>query len=306
MKTYPKQVKIVEVGPRDGLQNEKGIVPTNGKIEYINKLSKSGLKFIEVTSFVNPKNIPQLYDASDVVKALKLDKDIVYSVLIPNMKGLDRALEAGIKHVAIFTAASETFNKKNINMTINESLSVFNDVVKVVLTKGITIRGYISTCFVCPYEGNIKKEKVLDVANALLGIGVEEISIGDTIGAAVPKDVYNTVGNLLNSIPKEKIALHFHDTYGTALTNVLAGLELGISTYDSSSGGLGGCPYAPGASGNLATEDLVYFLEKMGIKTGIDLEKLAEASLFMQDVLGHPLPSKQLARILSSQQTISN
>jgi len=306
MKTYPKQVKIVEVGPRDGLQNEKGVVPTNGKIEYINKLSKSGLKFIEVTSFVNPKNIPQLYDASDVVKALKLDKDIVYSVLIPNMKGLDRALEAGIKHVAIFTAASETFNKKNINMTINESLSVFNDVVKVVLTKGITIRGYISTCFVCPYEGNIKKEKVLDVANALLGIGVEEISIGDTIGAAVPKDVYNTVGNLLNSIPKEKIALHFHDTYGTALTNVLAGLELGISTYDSSSGGLGGCPYAPGASGNLATEDLVYFLEKMGIKTGIDLEKLAEASLFMQDVLGHPLPSKQLARILSSQQTISN
>ncbi|MBI1858066.1 MAG: hydroxymethylglutaryl-CoA lyase [Candidatus Melainabacteria bacterium] len=306
MKTYPMQVKIVEVGPRDGLQNEKGVVPTNGKIEYINKLSKSGLKFIEVTSFVNPKNVPQLYDASDVVKALNLDKDIVYSALIPNMKGLDRALEAGIKHVAIFTAASETFNKKNINMTISESLSVFNDVIKVVLTKGITIRGYISTCFVCPYEGNIKKEKVLDVANALLDIGVEEISIGDTIGAAVPKDVYSTVGNLLNSIPKEKIALHFHDTYGTALTNVLTGLELGISTYDSSSGGLGGCPYAPGASGNLATEDLVYFLEKMGIKTGVDLEKLAEASLFMQGVLGHPLPSKQLARILSTRQKISN
>lgn len=303
---YPKQVKIVEVGPRDGLQNEKGVIPTKDKIIYIEKLALSGLSHIEITSFVNPKMVPQLYDAEDVIKGLKLDKNIIWSALVPNMKGLERVLETGIKHIAVFTAASETFNKKNINMTIDESISIFNDVVKLALTKGITVRGYLSTCFVCPYEGEIKKEKVLDVANKLLDIGVDEISIGDTIGAAVPKDIYNTVGHLLTSVPKNKIALHFHDTYGTALANVSAGLELGVSIYDSSSGGLGGCPYAPGASGNLATEDLVYFLEKSGIKTGVDLDKLVEASLFMQEVLGRPLPSKQLQKIISCRQNVNS
>lgn len=296
------KVKIVEVGPRDGLQNEKEIISTKDKITYIEKLSKSGLSHIEVTSFVHPKAVPQLADAGDVLKGLSKNEKVTYLALVPNMKGLERAIESGIKHIAVFTAASETFNKKNINMGIDESIFTFKEVVQLALTKGITVRGYISTCFVCPYEGEIKKEQVLKVANSLIDIGVDEISIGDTIGAAVPKDVHETIGYILKSIPKEKIALHMHDTYGTALANVYAGLELGITVFDSAGGGLGGCPYAPGASGNLATEDLVYFLHRMGIETGVDLDKLVDASMFMQKVLNRSLPSKQLQRILSCRQ----
>ena len=298
-KSYPKKVTLIEVGPRDGLQNEQKIISTQDKVKFVELLTKAGLKNIEVGSFVHPKWIPQLADSLEVIKELKLFKDVTFSALVPNMKGLDRAIQAGIKRIAVFTAASETFAKKNLNMTIQESLNVFKEVVKSALEKGMSIRGYISTCFVCPYEGDIKKEKVLDLTGALIEMGVDEVSIGDTIGSASPKDVFETIGFVLNNIPKEKIALHFHDTYGAALANVTAGLELGITTYDSSAGGLGGCPYAPGASGNLATEDLVDFLNKHNIQSGIDVEKLSKASLFMQNVLEKQLPSKVLQKLLT-------
>jgi len=282
-----KPIKIIEVGPRDGLQNEKAIVSTQDKITYIKKLVESGLENIELTSFVSSKNIPQLFDAKEVIEAIDLKP--TYSVLVPNMKGLERALETKIKRIAIFTAASETFNKKNINMTIEESIKNYKSVVKLALEKGISIRGYVSTCFICPFDGKVSKEKVLEVTNELLDMGVDEVSIGDTIGSALPNDVYETVGFLLGTIPKEKIALHFHDTYNNALLNVAAGLELGITTFDSSSGGIGGCPYAPGASGNLSTESLVNFLDTINVKSGVDLKKLAEASAFIKSVLGRVL-----------------
>ncbi|MBI3590961.1 MAG: hydroxymethylglutaryl-CoA lyase [Candidatus Melainabacteria bacterium] len=297
MKVFPKFVKIVEVGPRDGLQNESKIVSAKNKIIFIEKLASSGLKEIEVTSFVHPKIIPQLADAKEVISGLKAHKGVIYSALVPNMKGLERAINAGLKRIAVFGAVSETFTKKNINMTVKESLDVFKPVVQAALENGISVRGYVSTCFVCPYEGEIKKEKVLNVTEALLDMGVDEISLGDTIGAASPKDVFSTVGYIIKTIPKKNIALHFHDTYGTALANVVSGLELGITTFDSSCGGLGGCPFAPGASGNLATEDLVYLLERMGIESNVKLKKLAKASIFMEKVLGRTLPSKQLQRI---------
>lgn len=299
MKQYPKIVKIVEVGPRDGLQNEEKTIATKDKIKFIEKLVQSGLKNIEVTSFVSPKYVPQLADAEALVKELKKYPGVTYSALVPNLKGLDRAIECGVKRIAVFSAASETFVEKNINMTIPESLNIFKEVVKKTLNNNISARGYISTCFVCPYEGKIKKEKVLEVAISLLEMGVDEVSIGDTIGAASPKDVFETVGFLLGKIPSDKIALHFHDTYGTALANVVSGLELGIKTFDSSCGGLGGCPYAKGASGNLATEDLVYLLDRMNIKSGVKLNKLAEASMFIENILQKKLPSKQLRRLAS-------
>lgn len=302
MSKYPKKVKIVEVGPRDGLQNEKEVISTKDKLIFIQKLANCGLTSIEVTSFVHPKKIPQLADAEEVIKGVKEIKspfEIEWSCLVPNMKGLERAIETGIKRIAIFTAASETFNMKNINMSPKESIATFEDVVKIALSKGMTVRGYVSTCFVCPYEGKINKEKVLEVTNALFDLGVDEVSIGDTIGAAVPKDVFDTVGYIIENIPREKIALHFHDTYGTALANVSAGLELGVTTFDSSCGGLGGCPFAPGASGNLATEDLVYLLNSSDINTGVNLDKLVETSEFMQGVLKRKLPSKQLQRLLT-------
>ena len=300
MKQYPKNVKIVEVGPRDGLQNESKIISTSDKVKFIELLSQSGLKEIEVTSFVHPERVPQLADGDDVVKALKPHPAIRYSALVPNLRGLDRAIKSGIKRIAVFTAASEIFTKKNINMTIDESLQTFKPVVQEALKNKISVRGYVSTCFVCPYEGKIGKENVLSVASSLLELGVDEISLGDTTGAAVFLDVKETVNYVLSKIPKEKIALHFHDTYGNALANVKAGLELGITVYDSSSGGLGGCPYAPGASGNLATEDLLYMLNEMEIEAGVKIDKIAEASKFIQNIIGKRLPSKQLQKILSS------
>ncbi|OGI18364.1 MAG: hydroxymethylglutaryl-CoA lyase [Candidatus Melainabacteria bacterium RIFCSPHIGHO2_02_FULL_34_12] len=300
MKQYPKNVKIVEVGPRDGLQNESKIISTSDKVKFIELLSQSGLKEIEVTSFVHPERVPQLADGDDVVKALKPHPAIRYSALVPNLRGLERAIKSGIKRIAVFTAASEIFTKKNINMTIDESLQTFKPVVQEALKNKISVRGYVSTCFVCPYEGKIGKENVLSVASSLLELGVDEISLGDTTGAAVFLDVKETVNYVLSKIPKEKIALHFHDTYGNALANVKAGLELGITVYDSSSGGLGGCPYAPGASGNLATEDLLYMLNEMEIEAGVKIDKIAEASKFIQNIIGKRLPSKQLQKILSS------
>ncbi len=297
MSPLPDRVTIVEVGPRDGLQNEKESIPTATKLAFINQLVEAGLTHIEATSFVSPKAVPQLADAMEVVKGLPSAPGATFSALAPNEKGLDRAIESGIRRVAVFTAASESFTKKNINMTIAESLAVFAPVVSKALAAGLTVRGYVSTSFVCPYEGDITKERVLDVTQHLLDMGVDEVAISDTIGAASPKDVFETVGFVLEKIRREKIALHFHDTYGTALANVLAGLQLGISTFDASAGGLGGCPYAPGASGNLATEDLVYMLERMGIVTGVNLGKLAEASNIIATHLGRRLPSRQWQRL---------
>jgi hydroxymethylglutaryl-CoA lyase len=296
----PDRVTIVEVGPRDGLQNEAQPIPTDDKIAFIERLAGAGLRFVEATSFVSPKRIPQLADAAEVASRLPKRPGVVYSALVPNAKGLERALEAGVPRIAVFTAASETFTQKNIGMSIAQSLEGFRDVVSAARARGVTARGYVSTCFVCPYEGEVPKERVRDVAAALLALGVDEVSLGDTIGAAAPRDVERVVEHVAGAVPKRKIALHFHDTYGTALANVHAGLQLGITTFDASAGGLGGCPYAPGASGNLATEDLVYFLDRMGIACGVDLKKLAAASFAIERVLGRTLPSKQLQRLRSA------
>jgi hydroxymethylglutaryl-CoA lyase len=288
------RVRIVEVGPRDGLQNESTTVPTAKKAEFIRLLVGAGLKEIEVASFVHPKWIPQLADAQDLIKQLEPQPDVRYSALVPNMKGLERALESGIRRIAVFTAASETFNRKNINMGVQESIDVFTPVVARALKEGLSVRGYVSTCFVCPYEGAIAKEKVGDVARALFDLGVDEVSIGDTIGAATPRDVEVTLGHLLGQFPASKLAMHFHDTYGMAVANVYQSLQMGITTFDSSAGGLGGCPYAPGASGNGATEDLLYLFDRLGIETGVDLKLLRRASHFIGQELARDLPSRVL------------
>lgn len=297
MPELPEEISIVEVGPRDGLQNEPEHIPTKQKLTFINDLVESGLTQIEATSFVHPKAVPQLADAMDVATGLPDAPGVVFSALVPNQKGLERAIDAGIKRIAVFTAASETFTRKNINMTIDESLEVFEPVVKSASNHGMSVRGYVSTAFVCPYEGEVSKEKVREVTNRLLAMGIDEVAISDTIGAAAPNDITQTVGYVLDKIAPEKIALHFHDTYGTALANVYAGLQLGIKTFDASTGGLGGCPYAPGAAGNLATEDLVYFLGRMNIRSNVDLDKLMSAAAGMAAVLGRTLSSRQWKRL---------
>jgi hydroxymethylglutaryl-CoA lyase len=294
MTALPKRVRIVEVGPRDGLQNESKIVATQDKAEFIRLLAAAGLKDIEVASFVHPKWVPQLADAQELIKALTLLPDVRYSALVPNMKGLERALQTGIRRIAVFTAASETFNRKNINMGIDESIAVFKPVVADALKEGISVRGYVSTCFVCPYEGPIAKERVAQVAGALFDLGVDEVSIGDTIGAATPLNVESTGSHLLQLFPVARLAMHFHDTYGMAVANVYQALQMGFTTFDSSAGGLGGCPYAPGASGNLATEDLLYLLDRLDIETGVDLKLLRRASYFIAQQLARELPSRVL------------
>lgn len=302
MTIYPKQVKLVEVGPRDGLQNEVGTIATADKVRFIELLAKAGLIDIEVTSFVHPKAVPQLADAVDViggVDSLNLSKAVQTSVLVPNEKGLDRALESGATRIAVFTAASSAFTEKNIRMTVDESIAAFTPVVKRALDAGASVRGYVSTVVVCPYAGRIDPQVVLETSQRLFDLGVDEVSLGDTIGAAVPTDIERLFGLFQEKAHVEltKLAFHGHDTYGTALANCVKALEMGLTTFDSSAGGLGGCPYAPGASGNVATEELVYLFEGMGISTGVDLDKLADASLMMERVLGRPLPSKQLQRI---------
>jgi len=287
-------VKIVEVGPRDGLQNEKVTVPTEAKVEYITALGDSGLKVIEAGAFVSPKWVPQMADSAEVYREIPKDPGVEYPVLVPNMKGLERAIEAGVKSIAIFTAASDTFNKRNINMTIDESFVNYAPVVARARAEGMRVRGYISTAFGCPYEGEVPPEKVLEVSARLLDLGCYEVSVGDTIGVGTPMQVQGVVGVLLQVIPASKLAMHFHDTRGTALANTLAALEMGIATFDASSGGLGGCPYAPGASGNLATEDLIYMLDHMGIDTGVSLERLVAASTIIGQYIDHPLPGKYL------------
>ncbi len=288
----PPRVKVVEVGPRDGLQNEKARIPTADKIRYIDLLSDSGLAVIEATSFVSPKAIPQLSDADEVFRAIKKREGVTYLVLVPNEKGLNRAIEAGVRSIAVFTAASETFTKRNINMSIEESLDVFGAVTRRAREAGMWVRGYISTCFGCPYEGKVPVENVVRVAESLAEMGIDEISIGDTIGVATPNQVVELSAALQAHLPVERLAMHFHDTRGTALANIVAALDMQIATFDASSGGLGGCPYAPGASGNVATEDVLYLLHGMGIETGVDLDKVRLASRTLAGALDHELTSK--------------
>jgi hydroxymethylglutaryl-CoA lyase len=296
-KSLPDRVTIVEVGPRDGLQNERESIPTEVKLAFIGKLVEAGLSQIEATSFVHPKFVPQLADALEVCRALPDAAGVTFSALVPNERGLDRAIEAGVKRVAVFTAASETFTNKNIRMSIEESLATFKPVIERARVSGITVRGYVSTAFVCPYEGEIGKEKVCEITERLLELGADEVAISDTIGAAAPKDILESVGHVLERVPTERIALHLHDTYGTALANVYAGLELGITRFDSSAGGLGGCPFAPGASGNLATEDLVYMLDRMGIQSGVSLDGVIAAAGVIGEALRRDLTSRQWQRL---------
>lgn len=288
----PPRVTVVEVGPRDGLQNEKGVVPTADKVRYINLLSAAGFPVIEATSFVSPRAIPQLTDASEVLAAIERRPGTRYTALVPNARGMERALAAGISDVAVFTAASETFAQHNINCSIAESIERFRPVVALAREHQMRVRGYISTAFGCPYEGAVAPEAVARVADQLLELGVDEISLGDTIGVATPNQVVEVVPLVARRVALDRLGLHFHDTRGTALANVLTALELGITTFDSSSAGLGGCPYAPGASGNLATEDLLYMLHGTGVETGVNLEAVLAASRFIAGVIGRAPASR--------------
>ena len=288
----PKRVTIAEMGPRDGLQNEPEIVATATKIAYIDLLSESGLPIIEATSFVSPKAIPQLADGAEVYAAIDKHPGVRYPVLVPNMRGYERARAVGVREIAVFTAASERFTERNIRMSIDESIATFREVVRNAKADGLRVRGYVSTAFGSPFGDEVRPQKVVEVAASLLDLGCDELSIGDTIGVGVPSQVEELVPLLAARIPLDLIAMHFHDTRGTALANVYAALGCGISIFDSSSGGLGGCPYAPGATGNLGTEDLLYLLASMGIETGVDLERVRAASRFIARELGHALTSK--------------
>ena len=290
----PSRVRIVEVGPRDGLQNEPATVPTPAKIAFVDALAAAGHQAIEVTAFVSPKWVPQMSDAAAVVAGVESRPGLQYSALVPNRAGLDRALAAGVRHVAIFAAASETFSRRNINASIEESLTIYRDVAAAALAAGGSVRGYLSTCFGCPFEGPVDVERVVRLTERLLAMGAYEVAVSDTIGVAHPGQVSRVLERLFAAVPADRIALHFHDTRGTALANVLAALQHGVATFDSSAGGLGGCPYAPGATGNLATEDVIYMLDGLGIETGVSLEGVVQASLAIESAIGHPLPSRYL------------
>jgi hydroxymethylglutaryl-CoA lyase len=298
---YPTHVTVYEVGPRDGLQNEQVAIKLEAKVHYIDLLTEAGLPAIEATSFVNPKAVPQMADAAEVLAGIHRRPGVRYPVLVPNEKGMHRAMEAGAEEIALFTAASESFARANINCTLQQSLDNFRPVLEIAHRNGIRVRGYVSTAFGCPYEGYVSPAKVEEVALALFELGIEELSIGDTIGVATPRGVEQVLGPVLRSVAADKLAVHFHDTRGTALANVLTALQMGITTIDSSSGGLGGCPYAPGASGNLATEDLLYMLDGMGIASGADLAKVAEASIYICHALHKPPASKYVQAFLSQQ-----
>jgi len=288
----PKSVTLFEMGARDGLQNESGIVPAGAKVEFIDLLSRTGLRWIEATSFVSPKAIPQLADAAEVFTRIQKAPGVRYPVLVPNLKGYERAKAAGADAIAVFTAASELFTKRNINMTIDESIETFRDVVRVARRDGMWVRGYVSTAFGSPFGDTVTPQMVVDVCVKLMEMGCSELSIGDTIGVGVPSQIDELMPLLLRHVPLESIAFHFHDTRGTALANVYAALQHGIAKFDSSSGGLGGCPYAPGATGNVGTEDVLYLLHQMGIETGVDLAKVRAASRYIAGVVGHALTSK--------------
>jgi len=290
----PARVRVVEVGPRDGLQNEAAALGVEDKVAFTQALIDAGLPVVEPGAFVSPRWVPQMAGSDEVLRRLRRPDGVRLPVLVPNRKGYEAARAAGARDIAIFTAASETFNRKNVNASIDESFARFHEFVPDALREGMWVRGYISTCFGCPYEGAVDPVRVVDVARRLADIGSHEVSIGDTIGVGVPTQVTDVMGRLKEAMPQTALAVHFHDTRGTALANVLAALEEGIEVVDSSAGGLGGCPYAPGASGNLATEDLLYMLHGMGIATGVDLGRVAAASRALAPRLGHALPSRYL------------
>ncbi|MCG8424369.1 MAG: hydroxymethylglutaryl-CoA lyase [Proteobacteria bacterium] len=297
----PSKVTIYEVGPRDGLQNEARQVPTVDKIAFIDALSETGLEHIEITSFVSPKWIPQLADASEVARRVARRDSVHFSALVPNRRGLDNAVASGMREVAVFVSASETHNKKNVNKTIADTLKAFELVVGPALERGMRVRAYLSTVFGCPYEGEVDAGATVHLTTTLRDMGVYQVSLSDTIGVANPSQVERVLERVLAEVPIEHIAVHFHDTQGTALANCLASLTLGITTIDSAVGGLGGCPYAPGASGNLATEDVVSMLHAMGVETGVDLERLIECSRLATTFVGHDLPSKYLKAHMGKQ-----
>jgi isopropylmalate/homocitrate/citramalate synthase len=288
----PGHVTVVEVGPRDGLQNEAAALSVEDRLQLCRRLVAAGLPVVEVGAFVSPQWVPQMAGSDEVLRRMERRAGTRLPVLVPNRKGFDLARAAGAREIAVFTAASETFNRRNINASIAESFARFGEFVPDAVADGMWVRGYVSTCFGCPYEGRVDPRMVVDVADRLVELGCHEISIGDTIGVAVPTQVWDVMGRLLDAVPDPSLAVHFHDTRGTALANVMAALQVGIDVVDSSAGGLGGCPYAPGASGNLATEDLLYLLQGMGIETGVDLAAVVEASRTMAGRLGRALPSR--------------
>jgi len=288
----PSAVTIVEVGPRDGLQNEAAAVSTADKIGFVDRLGAAGLPVIEVSAFVSPRWIPQMADAGEVFAGITRRPGIRYTALVPNLAGLERARTAGVSEVAIFAASSETFSLKNINQTIDASLETYRAVAAKCAEIGMRMRAYLSTAFGCPFEGAVDPTRVADIAASLIEMGAFEVAVSDTIGIAHPGQVPVVVDAVAARVPLSQIALHFHDTRGTALANVLTALDLGVATFDASAGGLGGCPYAPGATGNLATEDLVYMLDGLGIRSGVDLDALVEAARFMEPRVGHALPSR--------------
>jgi hydroxymethylglutaryl-CoA lyase len=287
----PERVTICEVGPRDGLQNEPVNVPTAGKVRLIEALAEAGIRRMEATSFVSPKWIPNLADAEDVLAGVRRRQGVTYAALVPNLRGLERALAAKVDEVVIFLSASESHNQRNINKTIAQALETYQGVAARARQAGLRLKAALSTCFGCPYEGDVDPAVVLRIAEALRGMGVDEVGISDTTGMANPRQVYGLVTRVAERIPLDKLSLHFHDTRGAGLANVLAGLQAGVTVYDGSVGGLGGCPYAKGATGNVATEDLVHMLREMGVETGVNLERLIACAKLAQDLVGRPLES---------------
>ena len=290
-----RSATIVEVGPRDGLQNESAPIPTADKVAFVNALSDAGLPVIEVSAFVHPSRVPQMADASEVLAQITRRPGTRYTALVPNLRGLERAVDAGVSDVAIFAAASESFSRANINQSIDESFATYKAVCTRAREARLRVRGYLSTAFGCPYEGDVSVDVVATLTERLLAMGVYEVAVSDTIGIAHPGHVSRVLEVLERRVALSQIALHFHDTRGTALANVLTALLAGITTFDASAGGLGGCPFAPGASGNLATDDLVYMLDGLGVHTGVDLERLGAASALIAPRLNHPLPSRYLS-----------
>jgi hydroxymethylglutaryl-CoA lyase len=285
-------VTLVEVGPRDGLQNESAVLATADKAAFVNLLSAAGLPVIEAAAFVSPRWVPQMADAADVFASVTRRPGVRYTALVPNVAGLERAKAAGVREIAIFAAASETFSQRNINQSIDASLAGYAEVARLATADGMRVRGYLSTAFGCPYEGDVPIARVVDLSERLLSMGAFEVAVSDTIGVAHPAQVRTAIQMLAPAIGLDRLALHFHDTRGTALANVLVALEAGVRTFDASAGGLGGCPFAPGAAGNVATEDVVYMLDGLGAKTGVDLDALVRASRFIEEKIGRALPSR--------------
>ncbi|MDR7416229.1 MAG: hydroxymethylglutaryl-CoA lyase [Armatimonadota bacterium] len=290
----PRSVRVVEVGPRDGFQNEPELLPTDVKVAFIEALADAGLRWIEVGSFVRPDRVPQMADTEAVVRRLRPREGVMYLALVPNLQGLERAAGCGVRAVAVFTAATDAFAQANLGMTVEASLRIFREVVREANRTGMRVRGYVSVAWWCPYTGRVDPQAARRVTLELLEMGCEEVSLADTVGAATPREVQELLELLEREIPPDRIGVHFHDTRGTGLANVLAALQMQVPTVDASAGGLGGCPFAPGALGNVATEDVLYLLHGMGIETGADLERVREATRQLESILGRRLPSRVL------------